>query len=157
MIAFQGVACRRGTAPVLRDVTFDVQRGETLALVGRSGSGKSTALKLINRMLTPEAGTVLVDGRDTRSWDSIQLRRQTGYVLQEVGLFPHMTVGRNVALVPLLMGSTPDAAAARSRELLALVGLPPDEFSIAGQTSSRVASANGSAWRGRLLPIRRSC
>jgi osmoprotectant transport system ATP-binding protein len=127
VIAFENVACRRGVTPVLRNVTFDVQHGETLALVGRSGSGKSTALKLINRMLTPDSGRVLVDGRDTRSWDSIQLRRQTGFVLQEVGLFPHMTIGRNVAVVPLLMGSTPAAAAARSRELLALVGLA-DEF-----------------------------
>jgi osmoprotectant transport system ATP-binding protein len=128
MIAFEGVECRRGDTPVLHNVTFEVQRGETLALVGRSGSGKSTALKLINRMLEPAAGRVCVDGRDTRAWDFIQLRRQTGFVLQEVGLFPHMTIARNVGLVPSLSGWSPDRVAARAAELLSLVGLPADEF-----------------------------
>jgi osmoprotectant transport system ATP-binding protein len=128
VIAFEKVECRRGDTLVLQDLTFDVKQGETLALVGRSGSGKSTALKLINRMLEPLAGRVMVDGRDTRSWDSIQLRRQTGFVLQEVGLFPHMTISRNVGLVPTLSGWAAEAVAARTRELLTLVGLPPDEF-----------------------------
>jgi osmoprotectant transport system ATP-binding protein len=128
VIAFENVECRRGATPVLRNLTFDVQHGETLALVGRSGSGKSTALKLINRMLEPHSGRVLVDGRDTRSWDSIQLRRKTGFVLQEVGLFPHMTISRNVGLVPALSGWEEEAIAKRTRELLLLVGLPADEF-----------------------------
>jgi osmoprotectant transport system ATP-binding protein len=128
MIAFEGVECRRGDTPVLHNVTFEVQRGETLALVGRSGSGKSTALKLINRMLEPATGRVSVDGRDTRAWDFIQLRRQTGFVLQEVGLFPHMTIARNVGLVPSLSGWSPDRIAARTAELLRLVGLPAEEF-----------------------------
>jgi osmoprotectant transport system ATP-binding protein len=128
VIVFEQVDCRRGDTPVLRNLTFEVQRGETLALVGRSGSGKSTALKLINRMLEPDGGRVTVDGRDTRSWDSIQLRRQTGFVLQEVGLFPHMTIGRNVGLVPSLSGWDDGRIESRTRELLALVGLPADEY-----------------------------
>ncbi len=128
MIEFRDVECRRGTTPVLANLTFDVQRGETLALVGRSGSGKSTVLKLINRMLAPSAGHVVVDGRDTGSWDSIQLRRSTGFVLQDVGLFPHMTIGRNVAVVPLLLGWDAGRIASRTHELLSLVGLPPDQF-----------------------------
>ena len=86
MIDFEHVHFRRGASEVLRDVTFTVNPGETVALVGRSGAGKSTVLKLINRMLVPCDGAVRVDGRDTRVWDSTSLRRRTGYVLQEVGL-----------------------------------------------------------------------
>lgn len=128
MIAFDRVRFRRGTRDVLRDLTFQVESGETLALVGRSGAGKSTILKLINRMLEPHEGRVLVDGRDTRAWDSTALRRQTGYVLQEVGLFPHMTVARNVGLVPSLAGWPVQKIEQRTHELLDLVGLPPREF-----------------------------
>ncbi len=128
MITFDDVWCRRGTRDVLRDVSFDVPEGDTLALVGRSGAGKSTALKLINRMLEPDRGRVLVAGRDVATSDPIALRRQTGYVMQEVGLFPHMTVGRNVAVVPTLLGWSPRRIAERTNELLELVGLSPDEY-----------------------------
>jgi osmoprotectant transport system ATP-binding protein len=128
VIAFDRVHFRRGDREVLRGVTFSVDPGETLALVGRSGAGKSTVLKLINRMLEPHDGKVLVDGRDTRMWDPTTLRRQTGYVLQEVGLFPHMSVARNIGLVPSLADWPPHRIAARTRELLELVGLPPPEF-----------------------------
>lgn len=128
MIDFDHVHFRHGTRAVLRDVTFTVQPGETVALVGRSGAGKSTILKLINRMLEPGDGTVRVDGRDTRAWDPTSLRRHTGYVLQEVGLFPHMTVARNVGLVPALLQWAPARIQARTTELLDLVGLPEHEF-----------------------------
>ena len=128
MIAFDGVSCRRGTSEVLRDVTFDVPQGETLAVVGRSGAGKSTVLKLINRMLTQSAGRVELDSRDVTTWDPFLLRRHTGYVLQEVGLFPHMSIARNVAVVPTLMGWAADRIAARVTELLELVGLPASRF-----------------------------
>ena len=128
MISFDGVTAARGGREVLRDVTLRIERGETLALVGRSGAGKSTVLKLINRMLEPERGRVVVDDRDTREWDLTALRRSAGYVLQEIGLFPHMTVARNVGLVPALSGWTPDRAAARAAEMLTLVGLDPAEF-----------------------------
>ena len=128
MIAFQDVVCRRGTREVLNGVTFGVASGETLALVGRSGAGKSTVLKLINRMLRPQSGRVLVGERDTADWDPIALRRHTGYVLQEVGLFPHMNIARNVGVVAELVGWAPGRIAARSAELLDLVGLPPHEY-----------------------------
>ncbi len=128
MIAFEHVDAHRGEREVLRDVTFEVAAGETLVLVGRSGAGKSTVLKLINRMLEPHTGRVLVDGRDTREWDPTTLRRRTGYVLQEIGLFPHMSVANNVAVVPSLERWTPDRIHARTDELLRLVGLPPEEF-----------------------------
>ncbi|MBI4262835.1 MAG: ATP-binding cassette domain-containing protein [Acidobacteria bacterium] len=128
MIGFEHVHASRGRRTVLRDVTFAVDSGETLALVGRSGAGKSTVLKLINRMLEPDEGVVRVDGRDTREWHPTTLRRRTGYVLQEVGLFPHMTVARNVGLVPSLAEWPLERIAARTHELLELVGLPPLEF-----------------------------
>ena len=128
VITFEGVQARRGGRVVLQDVTFTVARGETVALVGRSGAGKSTVLKLINRMLEPELGRVGVDGRDTREWNPTLLRRQTGYVLQDVGLFPHMSVGRNVGVVPSLEKWDPRRIAARTDELLVLVGLPPEVF-----------------------------
>ena len=128
MIGFEHVDAKRGSRVVLHDVTFSVTRGETVALVGRSGAGKSSILKLINRMLEPLNGRVLVEGRDTREWDPTTLRRQTGYVLQEVGLFPHMSIARNVGLVPALAEWPRARIADRTRELLTLVGLPPDEF-----------------------------
>jgi len=129
VIEFEGVSCSRGSTPVLRDFSLAIGNGQTLALVGRSGAGKSTALKLINRMLEPDNGRVMVDGRDTREWNATALRRQTGYMLQEVGLFPHMTVSRNVGLVPALLGWERTRIAARTRELLDLVGLSADRFS----------------------------
>jgi osmoprotectant transport system ATP-binding protein len=128
VIEFSGVSCRRGTREVLSGVSFTVPRGETLALVGRSGAGKSTVLKLINRMLQPDAGTILVDERLTSDWDPIALRRHTGYVLQEVGLFPHMSIRRNVGVVPELVGWEQSRIDTRTSELLDLVGLPAAEF-----------------------------
>jgi osmoprotectant transport system ATP-binding protein len=128
VIVFEAVRARRGERIVIQDLSLEVASGETVALVGRSGAGKSTLLKLINKMLEPERGRVLVDGRDTRDWDPTQLRRRTGYVLQEVGLFPHMTVARNVGVVPTLAGWTSADIAARTHELLHLVGLEPAEF-----------------------------
>ena len=113
---------------LVTDLSFGVESGETLVLLGRSGSGKTTTLKLINRLLEPTAGEVLVEGRPTTAWDPIRLRRRIGYVIQEVGLLPHMTVERNVGLVPALEGWEPERVRSRVRELLALVGLEADQF-----------------------------
>ena len=113
---------------LLHDLSLAVEAGETLVLIGRSGSGKTTALKLVNALLLPTAGTVRVDGKPTTAWDPIALRRRTGYVIQEIGLFPHLTVARNVGLVPELEGWPPARIAARVEELLDLIGLPPAEF-----------------------------
>jgi osmoprotectant transport system ATP-binding protein len=117
-----------GGAVILDDVSFTVEHGTVLVLVGRSGVGKTTILRLINRLLVPSAGEVRVDGRATSEWDPIALRRRTGYVLQEVGLFPHMTIGRNVGVVPRLNGWPEARIDARCRELLELVGLDPATF-----------------------------
>src|SRR5579862_5314701 len=110
---------------LLRDLNLKVQRGETLVLLGRSGSGKTTTLKLINRLHTQSAGAILVDGRSLEEWDVIRLRRMIGYVIQEVGLFPHFTVARNIGIVPQIEGWSADRIQHRVTELLELVGLEP--------------------------------
>ncbi|HTR21645.1 MAG TPA: ATP-binding cassette domain-containing protein [Gemmatimonadales bacterium] len=110
---------------LVRDVSFTVGPGETVVLLGRSGSGKTTTLKLINRLLEPTAGTVLVAGRPARDMDPTILRRGIGYVIQEVGLFPHYTVARNVGLVPDLLGWPAERIGPRVEELLRLVSLDP--------------------------------
>jgi osmoprotectant transport system ATP-binding protein len=114
--------------PLISGLNLSISRGETLILLGRSGSGKTTILKLINRLLEPSAGEILVAEREIRSWDPIELRRGIGYVIQDAGLFPHWTVERNVSLVPSLKGWPEEKIQARVREMLALVGLPPEEF-----------------------------
>jgi osmoprotectant transport system ATP-binding protein len=119
---------RAAAGDVLRGVNLTIDRGETIALVGRSGAGKSTLLKLINGLLRPDRGAVLVEGRDTGEWDPFELRRRIGYVLQEVGLFPHVSVADNIAVVPRLLKWNPADIAARVAEVLRLVGLDPDVY-----------------------------
>jgi osmoprotectant transport system ATP-binding protein len=114
--------------PLVRGLNLRVAPGETLVLLGRSGSGKTTTLKLINRLLEPTEGEILIAGRPSLSWDPIQLRRGIGYVIQDAGLFPHWTVARNVGLVPHLEKWPEERIQARVREMLSLVGLPPEEF-----------------------------
>ena len=116
------------SAPIIDALDLEVRRGETLVLLGESGCGKTTTLRLINRMLEPTAGEVLVEGKDTRAWDAIELRRRTGYVIQDAGLFPHFTVGRNVGLVPTLEEWDEARVTTRVDELLSLVGLDPGKF-----------------------------
>jgi osmoprotectant transport system ATP-binding protein len=113
---------------ILDGLTLSIQRGETLVLLGRSGAGKSTALRLINRMIDPTEGDVLVEGRSTREWDPIELRRHIGYVIQEVGLFPHYTVEQNISLIPRLQKWSREKTRARVKELLELVGLEHGEY-----------------------------
>lgn len=146
-----------GSAPALDDVTLTVEEGETLALLGSSGSGKTTALKLVNRLEDPTMGTVRVAGRDVAEVDVHELRRSIGYVFQGVGLFPHLTVGENVGVVPRLQGW--DAARIRTRatELLDLVGLPADRFrdrypdQLSGGQAQRVGVARALAADPQIL------
>ena len=117
-----------GGPPIIDRLSLEVQRGETLVLLGESGCGKTTTLRLVNRLLTPTLGQVLVEGRATTAWDAIRLRRRTGYVIQDAGLFPHFNVADNVALVPRLDGWDDARSGQRVRELLQLVGLNPENF-----------------------------
>ena len=128
VVSFADVRFSYGSRVILDGLNLAVAAGEAVALVGRSGAGKTTILKLINRLLVPDSGRVCVQERDTRDWDPIALRRRAGYVLQEIGLFPHLTVEETVALVPRLEGWPEERRRSRARELLELVGLPPADF-----------------------------
>jgi osmoprotectant transport system ATP-binding protein len=137
------------SAPLLSQLSMSVNSRETLVLLGRSGSGKTTLLRLINRMLVPSSGEVVVEGKSTVDWDAIRLRRHIGYVIQEAGLFPHFTVAENVGLVPQLEKWNPARIAARTDELLRIVGLDPKEFAprrpaqLSGGQRQRVGVARG--------------
>ncbi len=127
-VEFRDVTLSRNHRPLVSNLNFTIRRGEALILLGRSGSGKTTTMKLINRLFTPTQGEVLFEGRSTTQWNEIKLRRKIGYVIQETGLFPHFTVERNVGLVPSLEGWKPKQIKTRAYELLHLVGLDPDKF-----------------------------
>lgn len=113
---------------LVESLNLKVFQGEVLVLLGRSGSGKTTTMKLINNLLTPTSGKVLVMGKATTQWNSIQLRRKIGYVIQEIGLFPHFTVEQNIGLVPKLEGWEDSRIQSRVRQLLELVNLDPQQF-----------------------------
>lgn len=128
LVEFRDVAFEIAGRKILTGVNLSVEAGETLVLLGRSGSGKSTALKLTNGMLFPTSGKVMVDGRSTQDWDPIKLKRRIGYVIQDVGLFPHFTVAQNVGLVPRLEGWNDRDVERRVDQLLETVGMPAAEY-----------------------------
>jgi osmoprotectant transport system ATP-binding protein len=127
-VRFDNVACRVRNGELVHDLSFSVNEGETLVLLGRSGSGKTTTLKLVNRLLDATSGHVVVEGRAVRDWDPIELRRRIGYVIQEIGLFPHFTIRRNVSLVPSLLNWKSTQIEDRYREVMKLVDLDPSAF-----------------------------
>ena len=157
LIEFRDVTCRIGGRDVLRGFNLTVNEGETMVLLGRSGSGKTTVLRLINRLLSPSAGEVIVDGRPTTGQDPIRLRRGIGYVIQETGLFPHFTVARNVGLVPRLERWPEERIDARVRELLSMLELAPEQFAarypreLSGGQRQRVGIARALAADPKLL------
>ncbi len=128
MIELEGVSKDYDGVPAVRDLNLKVNEGEVCVLIGPSGCGKSTTLRLINRLLEPTVGTVRVQGRDVRSFQPALLRRRIGYVIQNVGLFPHLTVAENIGVVPHLLGWDRRRIAGRADELLALIGLAPDRY-----------------------------
>jgi osmoprotectant transport system ATP-binding protein len=128
LVEFRSVSYDIAGKRILSDVNLTVEAGETLVLLGRSGSGKSTALKLTNGMLFPTDGEVIVEGRSTREWDPIKLKRRIGYVIQDVGLFPHFNVARNIGLVPRLEGWIEPDIERRVNQLLDKIGMPASEF-----------------------------
>jgi len=156
-IAFRDVSYGIRGKEILRHFDLEVAAGETLVLLGRSGSGKTTALKMVNALLVPTSGDVFVEGKPTRAWNPILLRRRIGYVIQESGLFPHYTVARNVGVVPRLVGWEPGRIETRVDELLSRVGLPPGEFrsryprELSGGQRQRVGVARALAAEPSLL------
>jgi len=150
VIEFRDVSYRVAGAQILSGLNLQVQFGETLVLFGRSGSGKTTTLKLVNRLLSPTAGEVWVKGMPNTEGDVIQLRRNIGYVIQELGLFPHFTVERNIGLVPRIMGWPEERVRARVRELLQVVCLETKissryPYHLSGGQRQRVAVARALA------------
>ncbi len=128
LVEFRDASYRIGTREILKGLTLQVEAGETLVLLGRSGSGKTTALKMVNGLLFPSAGQVLVDGTPTTAWEPVRLKRRIGYVIQDIGLFPHYTVAQNVGLVPQLENWDAPRIRARVSTLLGQVGLDPEQF-----------------------------
>ncbi|MGI8812806.1 MAG: ATP-binding cassette domain-containing protein [Pyrinomonadaceae bacterium] len=128
IISFRDVSFAVGGTKILERLDLDVFQGETLILLGESGCGKTTTLKLINRLIAPTSGSVLVQGKATTDWDVIDLRRHIGYVLQEAGLFPHFTVSENAGLVPTLAKWDEQRKRNRVSEMLELVGLDAARF-----------------------------
>jgi osmoprotectant transport system ATP-binding protein len=141
----------------VRDVSLCVPEGKLLVLLGGSGSGKTTTLKMINRLIEPTAGRILIEGRDVRTVDAVTLRRGIGYVLQGIGLFPHMTVAENIAVVPRLLGWTQERTEKRIDELLELVHLPAGEYrtrlprQLSGGQQQRVGFARALAAGPRVM------
>jgi osmoprotectant transport system ATP-binding protein len=156
-LSFRQVGCRRGGQNVLEDVSFEVDEAETFVLLGRSGSGKTTALRLVNRLLEYDSGEILFEGKDLRSLDPIALRRRIGYVIQEVGLLPHWTIAQNVALVPMLQRWPRGKAEERVDVLLEQVALQPEQFAhrypseLSGGQRQRIGVARALAGNPSLL------
>jgi osmoprotectant transport system ATP-binding protein len=144
-------------APAVANVDLVVEPNSILVLLGESGSGKTTTLKLINRLIEPTSGRITIDGEDARAIDPIVLRRRIGYAFQGIGLFPHMTVGENIAVVPRLLRWSQRDIDARVNELLELVGLPPDEYrdrsprALSGGQRQRIGVARALAARTKVL------
>jgi osmoprotectant transport system ATP-binding protein len=146
-----------GTTFAVRHVSFHVSRGEVLALLGGSGCGKSTTIKMINRLIDPTEGQIVVDDCDVLKSDPVALRRHIGYVFQGIGLFPHMTVADNVAIVPRLLGWSREEYLPQAEQLLDLVHLPPDEFAarlpaqLSGGQRQRVGFARALAAQPKVM------
>lgn len=117
-----------GFSWAVREVSFEVAAGEILALVGESGCGKTSTLKMINRLIAPTSGTIRINGQDVRESDPVSLRRSIGYVIQEIGLFPHLSIEENIGIVPVLLGWPRDRIGQRVEELMQLIGLDSKQY-----------------------------
>jgi len=155
IVEFREVNYSAGGRPVLENFNLAIEKGETVVLLGRSGSGKTTALKLVNGLIFPASGEVLVEGKSTKDWNSVELKRRIGYVIQEAGLFPHFTVAANIGIVPRLAGWHQEKITGRVTEMLANVGLPEyaERYprSLSGGQRQRVGVARALAAHPTLL------
>jgi osmoprotectant transport system ATP-binding protein len=150
------VSKRSGTQLILEDVSLSISAGSFVALVGRSGAGKTTLLKTINRLIQPDEGSIILEGEDVRTMAGHALRRRIGYAFQGIGLFPHMNVAENIAMVPRLLGTGPEERNRRVSELLQLVALPQDfatrfPRTLSGGQAQRVGLARALAARPSLM------
>ncbi|MDQ0243698.1 glycine/betaine/L-proline transporter ATP-binding subunit [Bacillus fengqiuensis] len=128
MIRFENVNKLYGDVQTLYNISFEIKKGELVALIGPSGCGKTTTLRMINRLIDPSSGNIYINGQDISGTDPVELRRNIGYVIQQVGLMPHMTIGKNIGLVPKLKGWKIEEYSKRIDELLDMVGLDPKVF-----------------------------
>jgi len=155
LISFTGVSKRFGSEWAVRGVSLEIADGEFVAVLGESGSGKTTLVKMVNRLVEPDEGNVEVAGKDVRASDAVELRRTIGYVIQQVGLLPHLSIADNIAIVPMLLGWSDADKAARVTELLTLIGLPdvgarfPDQLS--GGQRQRIGLARALAAKPKLM------
>ena len=156
MIELSGLTKRYGDATVVRALSLTVARGELLVLVGGSGSGKTTTLKMINRLIEPTSGEVTIDGEAAHRLEGHELRRRIGYVFQKIGLFPHLTVAENIAVPLVLAGRSKDAIAARVAEMLEMVELAPELASrfpreLSGGQAQRIGFARALAAEPKIM------
>jgi len=157
MIELQNVSKLFDGIAAVENLSLTIESGEVCVLVGSSGCGKSTTLRMINRLLPHDAGRILIDGRQIASFDPQELRRGIGYAIQGTGLFPHWNVARNIGLVPRLLGWSPQAVQDRVRELLDLLGLAPEEYAgkyphqLSGGQAQRVGVARALAGNPNIL------
>ncbi|NLC41369.1 MAG: betaine/proline/choline family ABC transporter ATP-binding protein, partial [Erysipelothrix sp.] len=128
MINFNNVSMSYGDNLIIKNMNLHIPKGELVVLIGPSGCGKTTSLQLMNRLIDPDSGTIEIDGKDIHKVNVIDLRRQIGYVIQEIGLFPHMTIRQNIEIVPKLLKWDEKKRLARTQELMKIVGLNPEEF-----------------------------
>ena len=157
IVEFKNVSYTVGGRRILDGINLTIEEGETVVLLGRSGSGKTTLLKMVNRIIEPTSGEIFFEAKPVSGQDPIKLRRRIGYVIQDAGLFPHVTVAGNVGLVPGLEGWHTDKIAARTSELLNMVGLPPETYAgryprkLSGGEKQRVGIARALAANPPLL------
>ena len=157
MVKFEHISLSYGNQQVIFDLSFEIPDGKFVVLIGPSGCGKTTTLKMINRLIQPNAGHIYIDGEDIAKQDKVTLRRRIGYVIQQTGLFPHMTVAQNIACVPKILKWDRDRIDARVDELLRLVHLDPAEFAgrypsqLSGGQQQRVGLVRALAAQPRIM------